>query len=98
LSGLVTLAAIKRVPTDARATTRVRDIMCPLDQVPTAAPDESLVALLGRLQGCSDGRALVLGPGGSLVGIVSPSDVSRLMQLSSAGRGGPVSAAGVRSP
>ena len=88
LTGLVTLAGIKRVPADRRATVRIRDIFCPLPQVATAAPDDSLVSLLGRLGGCSEGRALVL-QDGKLVGIVSPSDVSRAVQRSSAGRAQP---------
>jgi Zn-dependent protease/CBS domain-containing protein len=91
LTGLVTLAGIKRVPTDRRATTRVRDIFCPLGEVVTAAAEDSLVNLLSRMGGCSEGRALVLRDG-SLVGIVSPSDVSRAVQRSSAGRAQPSSA------
>jgi Zn-dependent protease len=85
LTGLVTLAGVKRVPAEARRTTRVRDILCPLSQVPTAAPQDSLLSLLGRLGGCGEGRALVLRDG-RLAGIVSPSDVSRAVQRSSAGR------------
>jgi Zn-dependent protease/CBS domain-containing protein len=88
LTGLVTLAGVKRVPADRRAATRIRDIFCPLPQVATAAPDDSLVSLLGRMGGCGEGRALVLRDG-RLVGIVSPSDVSRAVQRSSAGRAQP---------
>jgi Zn-dependent protease len=93
LTGLVTLAAVKRLPAERRAATRVRDIACPLAEVPTAAPEDSLVTLLGRMGGCSEGRALVLRDG-ALVGVVSPSDVSRAVQRSSAGRAQP---AGVSS-
>lgn len=89
LTGLVTLASVKRVATERRAGTRVREIICPLDQVPTAAPQDSLISLLGRLGGCSEGRALVLRDG-RLVGVVSPSDVSRVVQRSSSGRAQPV--------
>lgn len=79
LTGLVTLPAVKRVHADARASTRVRDIACPLEQVPTAGPEDSLVSLLERLGGCAEGRALVLRDG-KLVGVLSPSDVSRTVQ------------------
>ena len=91
LTGLVTLAAIKRLAPDRHATTRVREILCPLPQVPTAAPEDSLLTLIGRMGGCAEGRALVL-KDGKLVGIVSPSDVSRAVQRSSAGRAQPAGA------
>lgn len=86
LTGLVTIGAVKNVSPDARPTTPVRDIACPLDRVPTAAPDEPITGLLERIgAGCSDGRALVL-EDGKLVGLVSPSDISRTLQHSSLGR------------
>jgi Zn-dependent protease len=88
LTGLVTLAAIKRLPPERHAATRVREILCPLAQVPAAAPEDSLLTLIGRMGGCAEGRALVLRDG-KLVGIVSPSDVSRAVQRSSAGRAQP---------
>jgi Zn-dependent protease/predicted transcriptional regulator len=83
LTGLVTLPAVKKVQVEARASTRVRDIACPMQEVPTVAPEDSLVSLLERLgRGCSEGRALVV-RGGKVVGIVSPSDVSRTVQAAS---------------
>jgi len=95
LTGLVTLNRIRAVPPDRRATTRLREIACPPDEVPAAHPDELLVELLPRMVGCSDGRAVVVDQDRTVVGIVSPSDVSRAMQLAelrpaggSGGRGG----------
>jgi Zn-dependent protease len=89
VTGIVTLRAVKRVPPDRRAEQRVRDIACPLTDVPVAAPDDDLVELLPRLAGgCSDGRALVL-VDGELVGIVSPTDVARLAELTDLGAGRP---------
>jgi Zn-dependent protease len=82
LTGLVTLPGVKGVRPEARASTRVRDIACPLAEVPVAAPGDSLVSLLERMGGCGEGRALVLWDG-RLVGIVSPTDVSRTVQRSS---------------
>ena len=78
-TGLVTLNRIKAVPPDARAGTAVGDIACPLNDVPTAGPDEPLAELLPRMSGCADGRALVLSDG-RLVGIVSPTDVARTLE------------------
>ena len=79
LSGLLTLAAVKNVAPSARATTLVKDIACPRDSVSTASPSDPVTALLGGSEGCSEGRTLVV-DGGQLVGIVSPSDISRLLQ------------------
>jgi Zn-dependent protease/predicted transcriptional regulator len=80
LVGLVTLNRLRSVPPEVRATTRLVDIACPPSQIPTARPDEPLLDLLGRMEGCSDGRAVVL-DGGRVVGVVSPSDVTRTLQL-----------------
>lgn len=80
LQGLVTLNRIRAVLPERRATTLLREVACPPDQIPRAQPDEPLSALLSRLRGCADGRALVFG-NGDLVGIVSPSDISRAATL-----------------
>jgi Zn-dependent protease/CBS domain-containing protein len=85
LSGLLTMAALKNVAPDARATIRIRGIICPLDQVSTAKPADPATNLLDVSDGCSEGRTLVV-DNGRLVGIVSPSDINRLLQRSLAGR------------
>ena len=86
LSGLLTLAALKRVAPDARATTLIREITCPLERVPTARPRDPATNLLDVSDaGCNEGRTLVV-DNGQLVGIVSPSDINRLLQRSSLGR------------
>jgi Zn-dependent protease/CBS domain-containing protein len=78
-TGLVTFTQIRQVPPQARATTRLRDIACPLDQVAQARPEEPAADLLPRLSACAEGRALVLSDG-KLVGLISPSDISRVLQ------------------
>lgn len=80
LQGLVTFSRIRAVPAERRATTRLHEVACPPDGIPLAQPDEPLSALLARLRGCTDGRALVFA-GDTLVGIVSPSDISRAVSL-----------------
>ncbi|HEU4361017.1 MAG TPA: site-2 protease family protein [Mycobacterium sp.] len=80
LQGLVTLRRIRAVPAQQRATTLLHEVACPPDEIPLAQPDEPLSALLTRLRGCTDGRALVFA-GDTLVGIVSPSDISRAVSL-----------------
>jgi Zn-dependent protease/CBS domain-containing protein len=81
LTGLVTLNRIRAVPPGERPTVRLADIACPPDQVPTARADEPLVALLPRMAGCADGRAVVTDPDGRVVGIVSPRDISRTVAV-----------------
>jgi Zn-dependent protease/CBS domain-containing protein len=85
LSGLLTLAALKNVAPEARATTFIKEIICPLDKVSTAGPADPVINLLAVPEGCSEGRTLVVS-GGQLVGIISPSDISRLVQGSLSGR------------
>jgi CBS-domain-containing membrane protein len=85
LSGLLTLAALKNVPPNARGTTLIKQIICPLDRVSTVRPADPATNLLNDPDGCSEGRTLVV-DNGRLVGIVSPSDINRLLQRSSLGR------------
>jgi Zn-dependent protease len=80
LAGLVTMSRLKAVPRQDRASTTVRDIACPMSDVPVAAPEEPIVDLLGRMTDATDGRALVLADG-QLVGLVSPTDISRTISL-----------------
>jgi hypothetical protein len=79
------MAALKNVAPDARPTTLIKEIICPLDQVSTAGPADPITDLLGLPEGCSEGRTLII-DGGRLVGIISPSDINRLLQRSLSGR------------
>ena len=85
LSGILTLAALKQVAPNARATTLIKEIACPLDKVSTAGAADPVTNLLGVDDGCSEGRTLVV-DSGRLVGIISPSDINRLLQRSLSGR------------
>jgi Zn-dependent protease/CBS domain-containing protein len=86
LSGLLTLAALKQVTPNARPTTLIKAITCPLDRVPTVSPRDPATHLLDVSEvGCGEGRTLVV-DNGRLVGIISPSDINRLLQRSSLGR------------
>jgi len=85
LSGLLTLAALRNVAPEARATTFVKDVTCPLDSVSTASPADPVTNLLGVSDGCGEGRTLVV-DSGRLVGIISPSDITMLLQRSLTGR------------
>lgn len=74
--GLITLAQLRQVPQAERNTTRLVDVVIPLREIPIAAPDDSLVALLDRLTPHTGGRALVF-THEQLVGILTPTDVAR---------------------
>ncbi|MFB9239778.1 site-2 protease family protein [Plantactinospora siamensis] len=80
--GLVTLARVRGVPADQRAGTTLGAVSCPPEELVLARPDEPLLELLPRLS--ADGRALVV-EGDRLVGIVSPSDISRAAQRGAMG-------------
>ncbi|GIM87160.1 site-2 protease family protein [Salinispora arenicola] len=80
--GLVTLDRVRGVPADQRYGTTLAEVACRADDLVLASPDESLNELLPRLSECADGRALVV-VDGRLVGIVSPSDISRAAQRGS---------------
>jgi Zn-dependent protease/CBS domain-containing protein len=95
VEGLVTLRQLRSVTPADRATTRVADVAHPLDQVPTAAPAEALVDALERSDGATGGRFLVFDDG-KLVGIVSPADIARAIEVRSVGDGRAQPSAGVR--
>ena len=91
LEGLTTMSRLRLVALSARPSTRLNDIASPLKDVPLGHPDEPVADLLTRMQGSPDGRALIVDDAGRLKGIISPSDVSRYIQLSmlhSRGRAG----------
>ncbi|KXK62478.1 peptidase M50 [Micromonospora rosaria] len=77
--GLVTLDRVRGVSPDQRGTTRLAEVACRADDLVLARPEEELTDLLPRLSRCADGRALVV-TGDQLVGIVSPTDISRAVQ------------------
>ncbi len=81
ITGLVTLRQLRELAPDRRTTTCVGDIAAPLHSVPTAGPREPLNALLHRMAPIGPrGRALVI-DGGTVVGIVTPTDVARLIDV-----------------
>ncbi|MEV6164931.1 site-2 protease family protein [Streptomyces sp. NPDC052052] len=74
--GLVTLEAARRVPAEERGTVTVGDVMVPLSQVTVADPATPLADLLPGMEPGAEHRVLVMDRG-TLVGILSLSDVSR---------------------
>jgi CBS domain-containing protein len=78
---VVTVNHVKAVPRDRRRKVTVGEIACDAEDVPVARPDDLLSDVLDRLSGCADGRAVVLDDD-HLVGIVSPTDIARRMEVS----------------
>jgi Zn-dependent protease/CBS domain-containing protein len=78
--GLVTLGRVKSVAADRRAVTTVGQVAVPLASVTVVAPDAVLVEVLSTLTAGAEGRALVVEQG-RVVGIVSPADVMRRIEV-----------------
>ena len=81
LAGLVTLNRVRAVPPEQRRTTRLADIACPPNEVPTAVGTEPVHDLFERMHGCADGRAVVLDQDRRVIGVVSPTDLARALEL-----------------
>ena len=79
--GVVSLAALARVPDTARTSTRVEDICTRPPSVAIGSPGTPLPAVLGRI-GNRPGQDLVLVvENGVLAGVVSPGDIARTLEL-----------------
>jgi Zn-dependent protease len=78
--GMVTLAALLRVPPERRPAVRVGAVALPPAEVVTAGPGEPVPALVTRLAARGQEWALVV-DGERLVGLVSPDDLARAAQL-----------------
>lgn len=76
--GLLSLRRVKQVPREEWATTRVREVMGELDDRCTVSPSTSMADVVERLEG--ESRRVVVVQNGDIVGIISPSDVSRWLQ------------------
>ena len=81
LTGLVTLNRARAIAPAQRATTRLTDIACPPSEVPVARPEEPVHELLERMHGCADGRAIVVDADARVIGVVSPTDLARALEL-----------------
>jgi CBS-domain-containing membrane protein len=66
-------------------TARVRDAGTGLDEVAKAAPGEQVTEVLDRFSGAADGQILVMDDG-ELVGVLSPSDITRALRATPARR------------
>ncbi|MBA2810750.1 site-2 protease family protein [Streptomyces sp. KM273126] len=76
--GLVTLDSARRVSQTEAQALSVRAVMVPLSKVIVVGPESPVADLMPRMEPGAEHRVLVVDRG-MLVGIVSPSDVSRMV-------------------
>ncbi|MFF4490631.1 site-2 protease family protein [Streptomyces sp. NPDC001544] len=78
VAGLLTVRRVDATPPGNRAGTSVREVMHPLADIVTVAPQDPVLDLLPRLEASPARRALVLDEG-RLVGILTVADVARAL-------------------
>jgi len=88
LTGVVRLSDLVRMPAAERAQKHLIEVARPIAEVPVTNPREDLSALIQRIGSGIEQRVLVF-DNGSLVGIVSPADVARLLTVRQTLGGGP---------
>jgi Zn-dependent protease/CBS domain-containing protein len=77
--GLVTLHATRDVPREERDSRTARDLMVPADEAIVVRPEDPMVAVMDRIRESPARRVLVMRDG-SLVGIITPSDVTSWLE------------------
>ncbi|MDH3753297.1 MAG: site-2 protease family protein [Acidimicrobiia bacterium] len=80
VTGMITLNDVRKLRRGDSARPTVGDVARPMDDVVVVAPSDSVSELLRKMAARSDSRALVF-ERDDLVGIVSPSDVARLVAV-----------------
>jgi len=80
LTGVVRLSDLVRIPSGERGQKHLIDVARPIAEVPVTNPREDLSALIQRIGAGLDQRVLVF-DNGTLVGIVSPADVARVLTV-----------------
>ena len=81
LAGVLTVDAVRSVPTWRAAHTSARDLAVPLSAVPVGRAEEPALALLGRMAAAGGTPALVLDGANRLAGIVSAGDLERAVAV-----------------
>jgi CBS domain-containing protein len=78
----VSLDEVKQVPKELWAFKQVRDIMTPVEQVPSLKPTDDATEALAKMVSDDLGRMPVI-ENGHLVGIVSRRDIMNLFKIKS---------------
>lgn len=81
LVGVVTRQDVRDIPREARAERRIRDVMTPMDRLKTVRPTTSAYEAFARMMQEQIGRLLVIEEDGTLVGIVTRSDLLQIIRL-----------------
>jgi Zn-dependent protease/predicted transcriptional regulator len=80
--GMISLEAVKTVAKELWGFKQVRDIMTPIDQIPSVKPSDDVTEALARMVSDGLGRMPVI-ENGRLVGIVSRRDIMSLFKIKS---------------
>ncbi|MCJ7438000.1 MAG: site-2 protease family protein [Acidimicrobiia bacterium] len=82
VTGLITLARVKSIPRHDWDRVTAGEVAEPIESLATGAPNEPFPEMLERISVAAGGggRALIF-DGGSLVGIITPTDVQRTVDL-----------------
>ncbi|MGW5740494.1 site-2 protease family protein [Amycolatopsis sp. NPDC003861] len=83
--GVVSLAMLARVPEQERAVTRLEAVCARPPACLVAAPSTPLTAVLGRIGGRPGEDLALVVSDGVLVGVVSPGDIARTLELAMLG-------------
>jgi CBS domain-containing protein len=84
--GLLTMRGVRRVPRQQWPTRRVRDLMVPLGDQVAVPPHARMDQVMGKLEDSDANRVLVVADG-EMVGIITPSDLTRWLRRWRGGRG-----------
>jgi Zn-dependent protease len=82
--GMISLRHVKSLPRDRWPTTRIREVMEPIDEELMLTPDMELSTALARIAGSPLRRGVVVDSQGALVGVLALSDILRVAALRSA--------------
>lgn len=80
--GLITLEDVRKLSTESRRTTLVRDVMTPSEKMIVVAPEEDVTDAFNRLQ-TKDIRQLPVVAGNKIVGFLRRKDIIRWLQFQS---------------
>ncbi|GAB3147464.1 site-2 protease family protein [Amycolatopsis stemonae] len=80
-AGVISLAQLARVPERTRASTRVEDVCARPPECLVASPETPLTAVLSRIGGRPGQDLALVVADGALVGVVSPGDIARTVEL-----------------
>ncbi len=78
VTGVITLRRVDATPSLDRARTMVHEVMRPLGDIVTAAPEDPVLDVLPRLEASPLRRALIVDEG-RLVGILTIADITRAL-------------------